>query len=269
MRGLAFLAIAATFVGCSLFVSLDGLSSGDAGSDAGMQGDAMVGPDVASMDASDAGMIDVYDFLCPDASIVCDDFDDDPLGVRWSSTNISGALMSIDNASAYSPPKSLLLTLPSNMNSSPRNAYLAKTFGPVPTLDCDFDIKVDATDAGANDVRPMEIDLTPGGYSYYELWLSMEPARLIFEQSVKQNVAEAGTISRSDVLVTQLDTSKWHHVHFFTDFKKAKLEVDGITAFDKALADGINPPKGTIKIGLAYDAEPPSWAYRVDDVLCR
>lgn len=267
MRPLGFILLGVAFAGCSLFVSLDGLGTPDAGTEAGMDAGDVGVPDVS--EASDAGP-DVYDFVCPDASIVCDDFDEDPLGMRWTSSNVSGAVMSIDDGGSFSPPNSLLLSMPANPSSSARNAYLAKTFTSRQAIDCDFDIKVDMTTATTMyDVRPIEFDINANGYSWYEFWLNLAATDLSFEQSLKLNDPDAGSKNPTNVVMTPLDASQWHHLHVSTDFKRMTIEVDGTLAYDKALANPIGSSSGTIKIGLAYDAEPPSWSYRVDDAYCR
>jgi hypothetical protein len=273
VRALGFasvgVAISMAFAGCSLFVSLDGLGTSDGGSEAGTPDTTADLGAPEAYEASDAGP-DVFDFVCPDASIVCDDFDDDPLGKRWSSSNMSGAQMAIDDGGSVSPPNSLMLTLPANPNGNSRDAYLAKTFSSRSTIDCDFDVKVDMTTATTMyDVRPIEFDINANGYSYYEFWLNLSATDLSFEQSLHVSDPDAGGKNPTFTVMSPLDTSKWHHIHFSSDFKRVKIEVDGMVSLDRALVDPIGASSGVIHFGLAYDAEPPSWSYRVDDIYCR
>lgn len=272
MRRLALLplGVAIALGGCSAFVSLDGLLVPDAGTDAGAMMDTSVVDSPSMMDAPDAGP-DVFDFVCPDASIVCDDFDDAPLGMRWTSSQISGlATMALDDAGSVSPPNALMLTLAANPGFNGRNAYLAKNFTTRSTVDCDFDVKIDTTSATTSyDVRPIQFNVNANGYNFYQFWLNLAASKLSLEQDIQSSTPDAGEMNPTTVVQDPLDTKIWHHIHIGTDFKRVKVDIDNVPSLDRALADPIGSSSGNIHFGLAYDAEPPSWTYRLDDVYCR
>lgn len=261
--------LAALFTGaCSVFVSLDGLATpdNDAATEAGSDASIDTGTD-ARIDAGP----DVYDFVCPDASIVCDDFDDNPLGALWSNVAMQGpALLAIDDGGALSPPNSLLLTLAQNPQSLLRWARLERTFGPVPTVECSFDMLFEKTDAsGSQNVRLLELEMYPPGYSEYRVYVEMELGRLVLAQEITQTNSDAGRRSWVASFLMPNPMGAWRKVRVFTDWKQVHVDVDGATALDHALIDPIVPPKGTIRVGMTYDRETPAWSYRIDDVLCR
>src|SRR5581483_4041409 len=227
-----FLAMLVAISGaCSVFVNLDGLAtSGDdaateAGSEASIDTGIDTGADAGGMDTGP----DVYDFICPDASIVCDDFDDSPLGARWTAVGTQGlATLAIDDAGALSPPNSLLLTLAQNPQSASRWARLEKAFGPVSSIDCSFDMFFEATDAsGSQNVRVLEFDMTPPGYSEYTFFVSMQLGKLVFEQHATQTNSDAGPQSRADTIAMPNPMGVWRKIHVFTDWKKVHVDVDG------------------------------------------
>lgn len=262
--------VASALAACSAFVSLDGLRvPADAGTDSGGQADADASmPDSPSMDA-DAGP-DVFQFPCPDAAIVCDNFDESALGARWSRTNVTGlAMMAIDSDAGLTPPNSLLLTLADNPNGDGRYARLEKDVSNLSTLDCEFVLRVDATTAMADeDVEPFGLDLQVNGYVDYEVWMNLTATDLSFEQTV-DNGGEAGASGRVDGIISGIVPGVWRHVRFTTDFQRVKFAVDGTPVFDQPLMVPITQATGSIYVGLDYDSEPPSWTYRIDNVLCK
>jgi hypothetical protein len=267
MRRVAFLAIAGLIAACSLFVDLGGLRDTDGGSSDAFAPADVVSEQPTASDAADAGP-DVFDFKCPDAAIICDDFDESPLGARWSGQRITSAMLEISDAAAVSPPNSLLVTLPPNPSSAARYARLEQNLSNLSTLDCELTFRIDATTAtGSQDVRPIELDLNVGGFSYWEVWVDLRATELSFVQNNDPS-GDAGPQSRSDFIAGGLTVGTWRHLRFKTDFKRAQFALDGTQVFDRALMSPISQGSGKLFVGMTYDAQSPAWTYRIDDVLC-
>jgi hypothetical protein len=262
---------ACALAACSAFVSLDGLRESDAGTEAGVDAtsDAADGSMTVDSPAADAGP-DVFRFPCTDASIICDNFDESPLGARWSNMSTTGlAMMGVDGDAGLSPPNSLLVTVLDNPNWDGRSARLEKSISNLKSLDCEFSFRIDATTATMDyDVEPFGLNLNVGGFVDYELWVNLTSTELSFEQST-DNGGEAGASGSVDLIIGGIMTGVWRTVHFTSDFQRVQFAIDGTPVFDKPLMVPIAQATGDISVGLVYDSEPASWTYRIDDVLCK
>ncbi|MGH7283343.1 MAG: hypothetical protein ACRELY_17590, partial [Polyangiaceae bacterium] len=164
MRRIVFVAIALLAGGCSLFVDLDGLDARDAGGSDALAPDATPN-EAAASDAGDSGNADASHFTCPDASLVCDDFDESPLGARWSAVTVQNGTLAIDDAEWFSPPNSLLITLPDNSGGLLRYNRLELDVSDLPSIDCQFEVRLDATDStDGSDVDLWDLVLSPPGF---------------------------------------------------------------------------------------------------------
>ena len=270
MRRLAFVATTLLVGGCSLFVDLDGLTGGDqAGSDAsGVDGSASDALALDASDASDASVVDAARFTCPDASIVCDDFDDTALGAKWSSVTIQTGTLGIDNTASFSPPNSLLITLPDNPDGLTRYNKLDEDIGDLKAVDCELEIRLDATDdTSTYDVRPFAFALNPPGYNNYDVHVNMARDQFSFEQNT-DNGMDGGSLGKTENF-SPVTIGQWQHMRIATDFQTIQIYVDGSKVYDQPLLSPItSTSSGEIVVGQGYDTEPPSWVYRIDDVLC-
>ena len=270
MRRLAFVAITLLVGGCSLFVDLDGLTGGDQGSGdaSGSDGNASDAIAADASDASDANVADAAHFTCPDASIVCDDFDDTALGAKWSKVTIQNGTLGIDNSASFSPPNSLLITLPDNPGGLTRYNKLDEDIGNLKSVDCELEIRLDATDdTGGYDVRPFAFALYPPGFNNYDIHVNMARAEFSFEQNT-DNGMDGGNLSRTDNFAP-VTIGQWQRMRVATDFQTVQIYIDGAKVYDQALLSPISSTSsGAIEVGQGYDTEPPSWTYRIDDVLC-
>ena len=270
MRRFAFTAIALLVGGCSLFVDLDGLSVADGGSGDALASDAGVtdASAIDAADASDASTVDAARFTCPDASIVCDDFDESGLGARWSRVTIQNGTLGIDNSAAFSPPNSLLITLPDNPDGLTRYNRLEKDIGAMSSIDCELEIRLDATDdPGKYDVRPFAFELYPSGFNNYDVHVNLGSAELSFEQNTDTGL-DGGSLTRTDSFAP-VTIGKWMNMRVTTNFQTVQIFIDGSKVYDQAVISPIpSTGSGKIHVGQGYDTEPPSWTYRVDDVLC-
>jgi hypothetical protein len=265
MRRAVFAVVVLHAAACSVLVDVASLQH-DAGAPTPDSGSAETGAEATT--TTDAAP-DVFDFVCPDASIVCDDFDDSPLGARWSAVRVVASSLTIDSDGSVSPPNSLFVFLPQNPSSSARYTRLEQSISNLSMLDCQLAFRLDATTSmGSANTRLFALDLAPSGFSTYEIYVSMESKRLTFDQTTTKTTNDGGVnLSGSDA-VANIATATWFQLRFKTDFKTVQISIDGVLAYDKGLITAIPKGSGKIYVGNGYDTEMPSWAYRVDDVLC-
>lgn len=264
-----FLVIAIACAGCSLFVDLHGLHEQDAS--APTDGAAPMDVTSPALDSgrdvvppSDAGA----GFPCPDASIVCDNFDESPLGARWSGTRVSGATLLIDDDASLSPPNSLSMTLPPNPSYTTRYARLEESISNLTNIDCEMVFRLDQTSSmGTADVSLLQLTLSPSGFSTWSLDVNMQATVITFEQNWTLSTGDAGAQSRYETAST-FPMKTWKHLRFKTDLKRAQVLLDNSLVYDKPLGAPLTKATGKLYVGMAHDGEPPSWAYRVDNVLC-
>jgi hypothetical protein len=263
MRRTAFGAIALLVAGCSLFVDLNGLSDSAGGADALVpEGSAMDGAQT-----NDGSSQEAPPFECPDASIVCDDFDDGPLGAKWTAVTIQNGTLAIDDAASFSPPNSLLVTLPDNPGRLTRYNRLEKSITGLSSIDCRFEVRLDATDStSSSDVALLGLILSPAGYTNYQVIVDLQAQGLFLEQDTDTG-KDGGSLSHYDNL-TAFSSGVWTNVHITTDLGTIQVFVDDVRVYSQPILKPISQATGSIYFGQAHDSEPPAWTYRLDDVVC-
>ncbi len=231
--------------GCSLLVDTSGLTSAtteDGAADRASATDG--GADVSSLDAA-------TDALAADGGIVCDatfcdDFDDGPVGAKWSRAIVNKG--SIDLATKYtSAPSALRARFFGSDSTDDRYAMLERDLGTGTRVRCDFSMSVTArADRDVND--PFRIRTTAPGVSDYLLYLVLPAAG---------GIALADDIQYSDggcacpQRLTSFDSfpiGAWRRITIETDFTTATLSVDGAVVVTNTFGPIV--PNGPIVVGL-------------------
>jgi hypothetical protein len=233
---------------CELFVDTSGLSTRQDAPDAPL-------PDAPSGDASasDAG-VKSFCSMHPDASF-CDDFDDPPLGARWSSTTAMPHL-SLDPKAFTSPPNGLRVDL--DMLLVP---HLTKDLPAGQEIHVEADLRVDTSEAGGDvDLIDLYLSPPPAGTSRYYVALVRYLGRWVIETSFND----------SDNVRSPIDATFTSFQHFELDVDliagSARVAIDGAGALDQPIMPATS--KGAqLRVGTPYaDASTP-WQVHFDNVL--
>ena len=220
-------AVAALFsflFGCSAFVSLDGLTGGDAGLAEGGDGSDDVESDVVVQ--NDAG-IDGRVSPCLKPHTFCDDFDHGLLGAKWDRMVMTAGSLSL-STNAVTQPNALEATAISITGGS--QTLLAKTFPAMDHTHIELDIQV----ANPSDTTQTEVDLValwlvqaPPGYSSSELYVERWQDAAILEQYALAD--DGGSVGQS--LPINETFNAWRHVTLDLDRPSSTftMSIDGQT----------------------------------------
>ena len=240
--GVVGFAITTAAAGCSLLVDTSGLSGSaaeDAASDRAVpnEGGALdAGAEATS--SSDAGR------TC-DATF-CDDFDDGPLGAKWTKTTLAGG----GTLELATPARSLPNALRAQFHgvSSPQDRYamLEQDLGLGKSVRCDFSIYVASRpNMDLDDV--FRIRTRGPGVGDFLLYFAVSTGG----GSLADDIAypDGGcACPQKYVPFTQLPVSSWAHVTVETNFSTATVTVDGTMV----VSDTFGPivPNEPIVVGL-------------------
>lgn len=275
---LAAVAVVAPAVACSLVLDAGSLSAGggagaaDDDADPGAGRDGAGGGDDTATGGDDGGPADAGgDGSLPKAgcdATFCDDFDDGPLGVRWTSVNTTnGGALTLDDA-AVSAPFALRMDLPDRDSGVTRRAQLAKTFGAAAHLTCDVRLFV---------VHPVATGVE--GYGLFIVKLSQNgyaiEAKIQDDQTItvseSYKIADAGT--NHSVSLGVATPGQWLHLTVTTDFNSLSASLDAIqgtlplSAAASGALDG-GSPLFTVGLGEDSDIDKPAFSARFDDFAC-
>lgn len=223
-------------------------------------GDARVG------EAGDAGTdVDSSVAPCiPNATRLCDAFDDPAPGSTWTSKDLDRGTVTFD-AVGLSLPHALHAKIVAGTGNG--DANLVETYPTTRTnVRCDFDLKlVDVPTSGELDVINVTTTL-PSGQSYEVYFAIIENAWAVAEYQSSTSVG--GTINRQQNLPATLPKNTWFHVAFAQAGATATVTANGVVATLGALA----MPAGSdssVNVGITYvPASVQSGDVIIDNVDC-
>jgi len=256
--GAALFGVAAA---CTLAVSVDGLTGGasDGGVDAPGVPEAAPGTPEAGLDAAVEASDAIAATDACDADF-CDDFDDGPLGARWSRVvHSDGGSIALDTTAFRSPPNSLLTSLG---DGGAEAAYLQLDLGAAKLVKCRMNVFVLAT--GSTSLLDF-FTLDVSGPQTYSLKAAFTPTASSLRDDVF--LPDGGCLCpREEPKGPLIPLSQWVAVEVEVDFSKATLRANGVTLATETLLES-TPTAVTMKVGqYSYGANP--WTMRFDDLSC-
>lgn len=271
-RGLSIAVLVATaLAGCSLFTDLSeydqatGLDGGDA-SEGSTDGNAVTTDGPATSDTgSDAGS----GSTCSDGGF-CDDFDELPLGARWSRVVVqNGGALSLDDA-GLSPPFALRPRTTVAANLAIQSAYLEHVVDAIPkSLSCSFALRIHSSPLGdgLGPLDVLQLSATAPGIKEYYLRLGQLPDGTI---SLREDLfpSDGGSCGcpRTSVSGTKLTEGGWTQLSLYTDFTTARVSFDGVVRISAPFV-GFTPSTLSVLLGAqVYGKADADVSY--DDVAC-
>jgi hypothetical protein len=259
LAGSALLAI----TGCSAF----GVSSSvdeeadtvDAG--ATFDGDGGDGPDLADAGSDDGAPPRPP---CPDGAF-CDDFDDGPLGLRWTSPEIVRGRLERGSASYVSAPYALRATLDPPDGSAHRLAVLLREFAGVTGLRCSVDLYVEERGTSSR-ARPLYIVVRNPALLSYELNFWIYPDGTAGLEEWGQRADQ--TYFYSEVPRFPLPNGTWVRLEIRIDYAgTVHLIVDGVVRA-KLDIEPQTPEAVRTRIGIREEDGLGVWTTLFDNVVC-
>lgn len=257
--------------GCSLFTDLSeydqatGVDGGSA-SEGSTDGSAVT---TDSPTTSDTGSEAGAGSTCSDGGF-CDDFDELPLGARWSRVVVqNGGSLSLDDA-GLSPPFAFRPRTTVAANLAIQTAYLEHVVDVIPkSLSCSFVIRIHSPPLG-DSVGPLDVlqlYATAPGIKEYYLRLGQLPDGTI---SLREDLfpSDGGVCGcpRTSVSGTKLTTDDWTRVSLYTDFTTARVSFDDVIRISAPFF-GFTPSTLSVLLGAqVYGKAETDVSY--DDVAC-
>ena len=241
---------------CTLFVSVSpdeysqgARPSGDGGAD---------GPNDApgtDVDADAGGTI--ASSHC-DATF-CDDFDEGPLGARWTRKEVFGADLALVPSTA-SAPNALRLSLPAQAGTTERVGLLAKDVSFPTHVRCSFKLFTATTIASGRDVEVLSYRARLGD-TFYGVYLKVGDNEIYLREEI------TGDSTTYSEVPASLGQSTWLDVELDAQLgKAATLKVDG-----EPVSIVLRPfAAEVLTIGLGEPGDGDQWAYETlfDDLAC-
>jgi hypothetical protein len=252
--------------------------------------DATVPPDATVADANDAGDAPVDspgdaptdagpDVGCPGhpAAIFCDNFDDGPLGARWSSKSVTNGTLTLSTAQAQSSPYSLLATVdPSDGGATGSSAALLLEVGSAfPHVRSTYDVYIDKVGARSAALGSVYVN---NGVNHYGVYLIMrsDGGVAVQEDGI---LPDGGDLSPDYYLNPAIPRQSWTRVVLDVELGAkpnvtVMLEVPPFFAPSKPVLDhqAITPTVSgvttTYYAGIEYDkSETLGWRFFIDNVV--
>lgn len=231
---------------CSALVDTSGLSGGpaDAALEASSPGDAA--PDVVDVpDAADAADAADGGGIC-DASF-CDDFDDGPLGARWTSMDIGTSGVLSLATPAVSAPNSLRAVLLDALTDDDAYAFVDKDLGPGKAVRCEFSVFLTTRPTDNNHTDLFRIRASGADVKDYQLWFGVTNIDATFREDVF--FPDGGCdCPRQDVGPDSFPDARWVRVTVESNFKTATVRYDGTVVASGSLGGFI--PTGRLSVAL-------------------
>lgn len=210
---------------------LGGAATSDAGPADGAAGDAALGDGASDGSKADASAKDAA--ACPDGSF-CDDFDDGPLGARWSTIDTFDGVLALSDASV-SAPNGLRMELAAPAGAE-RRAALVKNFAvsAAPTrVVCSVSLRLTTRIGGTgDDLELFEIDQQ--GATYDTVFIKVSATQTFLRE--EHTGGDGGFASQTKALATNaggIPDGTWTRV---------VLDVNGAT---KSATLSITPEGGS------------------------
>jgi hypothetical protein len=240
MRRVVGFGAAVAVAACQLVFPVDDFSGGarPASTDAEAQADTAV-PEAAPQDSAPSPFCATR---APGA-VFCADFDEGTLLAGWSSTSaVPGSTIDLDPDASFSPPASLVASLPDGQGSTRVYRTLDQTLS---FVHVELDLRVDVFDPSADPNAafcPFAIDLDSG----HELRLVTGRLRTYLEE-VQSGDGGAQVFQGYD-FATTLPVSTWVHV---------VLEIDTAASPPTARASSNGAPSVTAELDRSWRAGAP------------
>jgi hypothetical protein len=255
----AAVAVAAA-VACSSLDDLATPSNTDAdASDATDATDATA--DTGTPSSSDSGDASTRDASDCDADI-CDDFDELPLGARWTATDVlSDASIFLTDAARSAPYALETTAFETDASNFSRGAQLYRRFVAPKKMSCTAAVMPLAVTTDVDVIAFRGIDAF---YNNYLLSLRLEPG---FAVLVATYDFQAGGSMQPNTATTALPATSWSQVTLSTDFATLTLSLSGAKVAELALPS--EPVPGIIDAQVGVFARHQGGAdVRYDDVRC-
>ncbi|MBX3210029.1 MAG: hypothetical protein KF764_33675 [Labilithrix sp.] len=246
---------------CSLLLYNDDFSGAPGPVDASSP-DAPLDESRAETDAGDAGEDAAPS--CATATF-CDDFDDGPLGAKWTTVDaVFGELTLVDGG--VSPPNALRIDLYARDAGIARRAHLARDFTFPRQLHCSMHVSVPVL-ASDTDVELLTFTANSGSLSAYTFFLKATRAELTAHEQLKETSSSSTT--RKDIPLENVPRGRWIHVGVDVDFPAGKLtlDLDG-RPVSGALTPQTNAPLLEVSLGEPDDSDPSPATILYDDFWC-
>jgi len=250
--------------GCSLLIDTSDLA-GRADPD-GATADAPADAPASDTSNGDGGAVDGS---TPDASCeasFCDDFDELPLGGRWTSKTITnGGQLSLGTASTISAPNALHAFVEDGGAPAVRKAFVERDLGKGSRVRCDFAAFV--TEAPKDDFSDLFVITTSAqNVTTYKLLYGIAAGPGTFRDDVfySDGGCDCPRLASGPPL---LPRGQWVRVSVETDFKTGRVTYDGVVVSEQPTAP--ITPTGTITVQLgilSYGRDRTDVLY--DDVAC-
>jgi hypothetical protein len=271
-------------VGCSLAVSVDGLTGGDGGSHAsdGAPGDG----DAGARDAEDAG--EAAEASRPGASPcaavhdLCDDFDHGTVGAipPWDGMVTVGGSLTLDTSTFRSPPASLVARVAAtgaDAGDAVPKAYLTRRFdGGARMVHCAFDARFDQDpptewQAFVLSTEPQSPSPLSG---YFLAWAGPTPgvaASSIDEAHFERDGGGGGTFYPA----YGVPGTDWFHAEIDVDLDAdagaAEMDIDDASVFTHRLTPPTKTSGQSLEIGITMSfrfGAAPVWSIHFDNIAC-
>jgi hypothetical protein len=258
---------------------LDGLTGG--ASDAGTADDGSARLDAASSDASPSDASPSSDTSPPFdggpneacAHDFCDDFDDGGITGRWTKSEVTGGVLTIDSVIARSPPSSLHASVPA-ATANETSAALVQIFpGSTPRMSCAADFYVDQADP-KGDIEILNIVFDPAPTSplaEYQAEVNLANGALTLYEFLRNK--DGGGASH-DYGSVAFALGQWHHLTLETTMPTVAaptvtLTLDSTVVGSHVLVALPERVAQRLQVGVVYeDTVGSGWQVHVDNVTC-
>jgi hypothetical protein len=242
--GVVGFAIAMAAAGCSLLVDTSGLGGTTAADDAA--NDHAAPNDGGALDAGDADASSSSDSARTCDATFCDDFDDGPLGAKWTKSMLTGGGTLALDTPALSLPNALRAQFHGVSSPTDRYAMLEQDLGLGRAVRCDFAMNVThRPNKDLNDV--FRIRTRAPGIDDYLLYFAVATAGGALADDIAYPDGGCACPQRYESFPV-LPEGTWVHVTVQTDFTTAQVTIDGQLVVDKSFGPLV--PNEPIVVGL-------------------
>jgi hypothetical protein len=266
--GLAIAGVATIAAGC-LLPEIGDFSGGSP------DASTVLGNDASPKDTgADAPIVVADAGACPDGSF-CDDFDDGPLGAKWTTKQEQDIELTLVDA-GLSPPNALQLRFLPRTKAA-RQGFLSKAF-PVTTaahVVCSVQIKpIVRTTTSGQDYQVLLVQTAASASQWASVYVKLTPtATDVLEDHPGADGGVASSVKGIPTTGGGVATGAWSRLELDVDFakKSAKLTVIG-TATTSLTIPNLQPPANpssiTILLGEDGDSDDEPSTTLLDDLVC-
>jgi hypothetical protein len=219
----------------------------------------------AAVDGSDA---------CAEANVLfCDDFDQGPLGARWTETRDASGTPRLDGTNV-SPPSSALFTV-ANSGSTPEDSLLLRSLPPTNGLVVDCDLMI-ATRDNTAELGLIVVGLIPDppGLEYYTVGIHQAESGQFLLTSFAQDSTTHQYVPNGAYEVFTADFSSFRHVTLDVTWggsapNVAVVSVDGVPLATHSLFAAQSKGENVAFGAADLTKSTTTWQIRFDNVKIR